>query len=62
MSQQGKPPSAPEIIHKVNAYTWAGRRAECALTSEFLPSVQGWDGVTCPDCLAQNAASETRDV
>lgn len=42
----------PSRIHKVNAYTWAGRRAECAVTSEFLPSVQGWDGVTCTDCLA----------
>jgi hypothetical protein len=44
---------SPEIIHKVNAYTWAGRRAECTVTSDFLPSVQGWDdGVTCLDCLS----------
>ena len=30
--------SAPEIVHRLNAFTWAGRRAECALTSEFLPT------------------------
>lgn len=49
--------SAPawEVIHKVNAYTWAGRRAECAVTAEFLPSVQGWEGVTCERCLAARA-------
>lgn len=57
-AQSGAGRSQREVIHKVNAYTWAGRRAECALTSEFLPSVQGWEGVTCVDCLAVKATDD----
>jgi hypothetical protein len=43
---------ADEVLHKLNAYTWAGRRAECAVTAEFLPSVHDWAEVTCDRCLA----------
>ncbi len=39
-------------VHKLNAYTWAGRRAECAVTSEGLNDTDDWNKVTCPECLA----------
>ena len=41
-----------EPVHKLNAYTWAGRRAECAVTSERLNDAQDWGEVTCPECLS----------
>lgn len=39
-------------VHKLNAYTWAGRRAECAVTSEGLNDTDDWSEVTCAECLA----------
>lgn len=54
-----------KVVHLVNAYTWAGRRGWCGLTSEWLPSVQNNDRgeVTCQECLtaaADAALGETR--
>jgi len=46
------------VVHKLNAYTFLGRRAECALTSEWLNDTDSWDEVTCPDCLASRATQE----
>lgn len=44
-------PLEHEVVHKLIAYTFFGRRGECAVTEEFLPSVNDWDYVTCPACL-----------
>ena len=53
---------AKKVVHKLNAYTWAGRRAECALTSEWLSDTEDWNRATCPECLALRAYSDLIEV
>ena len=52
---------AKAVVHKLNAYTFLGRRAECAVTSERLNDTEDWSKVTCTECLAARPAeSEDR--
>lgn len=44
-------PKKPDV-HKLNAYTFLGRRMECALTGDHYADTEDWDKVTCPDCRA----------
>ena len=42
-----------KIVHKLNAYTFLGRRMECALTGDHYLDTEDWAKVTCPECLLQ---------
>jgi len=42
-----------EPVHKLNAYTWLGRRMECALTGDHYVDTDDWGRVTCADCLTE---------
>lgn len=48
-----KPP-----VHLLNAYTWAGRRGACGLTSEALDAAHDRAEVTCAACLATSPSDE----
>jgi hypothetical protein len=54
----------PAVMHRLDAYTWAGRRATCALTSEWLRCSKVEAEVTCPRCLAAlaNGRPEVNDA
>jgi hypothetical protein len=56
LNGEGAAEEPQSVVHLLNAYTWAGRRAECAVTSEGLNDTEDRAKVTCPDCLDALAA------